>query len=197
METNFSSSGIRIFTRRDTDCFSFDLSETLCVFVDGALDLFRNGLNGGRKWNHIIIQPFDESNKFEVFEAFCKKHFPYRLSDPYREDGYFDFLASAFVGKDNSRIDGILIRTDVEYYPDELQHTLIHELAHIYCVHNELAGKDFYGLYCNGTAPTVQEDGIINADYAIWRECIAEVIARKLNNSIANCRKVRYNNCAV
>lgn len=151
--------------------------------LDLAIDVFCEDLDADFKRGNIVFQLFDESNKLEVFEAFCKKHFPYRLSDPYQEDGYFDFLASAFVGKDNGGIDGILIRTDVQYNPGELWHTLLHELAHIYCVHNELDGKDFYDLYCNGTAPTAAEDSIINAGYAIWRECIAEIIAIELDDA--------------
>lgn len=69
------------------------------------------------------------------------------------------------------------MRTHIDYKPGELKHTLLHELAHIYCVHNELNGKNFYDRYCNETAPTVEEDGVINAGFAIWRECIAEIIA--------------------
>ena len=36
-------------------------------------------------------------------------------------------------------------------------------------------------------APTKQEDGIINAGYAVWRECIAEIIAIELDD---NCKIV-------
>lgn len=151
--------------------------------LDIAMDSFRECLDADFNRDNIIIQLFDENSKQEVFEAFCKKYFSYRLSDPYQDKGYFDFLASAFVGKDNGGIDGILVRSDVVYQPGELKHTLLHELAHIYCVHNELEGKDFYDLYCNGTAPTTEEDGIINAGYAICRECIAEVIAIELDNA--------------
>lgn len=151
--------------------------------LEEAIALFDEGLEANFRRENIIIELFDENSKFEVFEAFCKKHFPYRLSDSYREEGYFDFRASAFVGKDNGGIDGILVRTDIDYMPNELRHTLLHELAHIYCVHDEFDGKDFFDLYCNGIAPTTDEDEIINTGYAIWRECIAEVIAIELDDT--------------
>ena len=158
-------------------------SDTVYAALDEAICAFQDVLDADFDRQNIVILLFDESNKRETFEAFCKEYFPYRLSDPYREEGYFDFLASAFVGKENGGIDGILVRTDVDYKPGELKHTLLHELAHIYCVHNELEGKDFYDLYCSGTAPTAEEDGLINAGYAIWRECIAELIAIELNDA--------------
>ena len=63
------------------------------------------------------------------------------------------------------------------YHPVELLHIFLHELAHIYCVHHELDGKSFYDEYCEGYAHSNEEDGMINAGYAVWRECIAEIIA--------------------
>ena len=59
----------------------------------------------------------------------------------------------------------------------KLLHIFLHELAHIYCVHHELDGKSFYDEYCEGYAHSNEEDGMINAGYAVWRECIAEIIA--------------------
>ena len=47
----------------------------------------------------------------------------------------------------------------------------------IYCVHHELDGKSFYDEYCEGYAHSNEEDGMLNAGYAVWRECIAEIIA--------------------
>ena len=88
---------------------------------------------------------------------------------------------------DNGGKDGILLRTDIPYHPVELLHIFLHELAHIYCAHHELDGKSFYDEYCMDYAPTKQEDGIINAGYAVWRECIAEIIAIELDD---NCKIV-------
>ena len=86
------------------------------------------------------------------------------MSGNYSPDDYYKFY-------------NILLRTDIPYHPVELLHIFLHELAHIYCVHHELDGKSFYDEYCEGYAQTNEEDGMINAGYAVWRECIAEIIA--------------------
>ena len=52
----------------------------------------------------------------------------------------------------------------------------------LFCAHNELDGKSFFDEYCMDYAPTKEEDGIINAGYAVWRECIAEIIAIELDD---------------
>lgn len=44
-------------------------------------------------------------------------------------------------------------------------------------------GASFYDTYCEGYADTSFEDSQINAGYAVWRECIAEIIARELDDS--------------
>ena len=158
-------------------------NQTIQSVLQKSEEIFRERLNADFNRENIVFQTFNETDKVKVFESFCKKYFPYRLSDPYTDPQYFEFLASAFVGKENGGIDGLLIRTDVDYRPGELKHTILHELAHIYCVRHELDGEDFYDLYCDGTAPSVEEDGIINAGYAIWRECIAEIIASELDSA--------------
>ena len=58
--------------------------------------------------DNLVLCCFQTGNQQEVFEQFCKQYFPDRLTDRYKEDGYFDFHASAFVGKGES-IDGILL----------------------------------------------------------------------------------------
>ena len=92
-------------------------------------------------------------------------------------------VRTAFEDNNNYMKDGILLRTDIPYQPVELLHIFLHELAHIYCAHHELDGKSFYDEYCEDYAQTKEEDGIINAGYAVWRECIAEIIAIELDDS--------------
>ena len=98
--------------------------------------------------DNLVLCCFQTENQQEVFEQFCKQYFPERLTDRYKEDGYFDFHASAFVGEGENRVDGVLLRTDVERTPVTLYHILLHELAHIFCTHNELGGRveTFLGL---------------------------------------------------
>ena len=133
--------------------------------------------------DNLVLRCFQTENQQEVFEQFCKQYFPDRLTDRYKEDGYFDFHASAFVGEGENSIDGILLRTDVERSPATLYHILLHELAHIFCTHNELGGDNFYERYCMDDTISREEDGTINAGYAVWRELAAELIAFELDDN--------------
>ena len=133
--------------------------------------------------DNLVLCCFQTENQQEVFEQFCKQYFPDRLTDRYKEDGYFDFHASAFVGEGENSIDGILLRTDVERSPATLYHILLHELAHIFCTHNELGGDNFYERYCMDDTISREEDGTINAGYAVWRELAAELIAFELDDN--------------
>ena len=133
--------------------------------------------------DNLVLCCFQTENQQEVFEQFCKQYFPERLTDRYKEDGYFDFHASAFVGEGENRVDGVLLRTDVERTPVTLYHILLHKLAHIFCTHNELGGDSFYKRYCMDDTLSSEEDGVINAGYAIWRELIAELIASEKDDN--------------
>ena len=133
--------------------------------------------------DNLVLRCFQTENQREVFEQFCKQYFPDRLTDRYKEDGYFDFHASAFIGEGENSVDGILLRTDVERSPATLYHVLLHELAHIFCTHNELGGDNFYIRYCMDDTLGSEEDGAINAGYAIWRELIAELIASEKDDN--------------
>ena len=63
---------------------------------------------------NLVLSCFQTSNQEEVFEQFCKQYFPDRLTDRYKEESYFDFHASAFIGEGKNSVDGILLRTDIE-----------------------------------------------------------------------------------
>ena len=131
---------------------------------------------------NLVLSCFQTSNQEEVFEQFCKQYFPDRLTDHYKEKGYFDFHASAFIGEGKNSVDGILLRTDIERTPETLYHILLHELAHVFCAHNDLDGGSFYKRYCMDSTLSREEDGAINAGYAIWRELIAEVVAFEMDD---------------
>ena len=133
--------------------------------------------------DNLVLRCFQTENQQEVFEQFCKQYFPDRLTDRYKEDGYFDFHASAFIGEGENSVDGILLRTDVGRSPTTLYHILLHELAHIFCTRNELGGDNFYKRYCMDDTLSSEEDGAINAGYAVWRELIAELIASETDDN--------------
>ena len=151
-----------------------------------AASIFNERLGAEFSEDNLVLRCFQTENQQEVFEQFCKQYFPDRLEDRYTEDGYFDFHASAFIGKEDG-VDGILLRTDIERHPAVLKHILLHELAHIFCVRNELDGDNFYEQYCMDDTISREEDGTINAGYAVWRELAAELIAFELDD---NCDMV-------
>jgi hypothetical protein len=150
-------------------------------YLEEAISIFNEGMDADFSIGNIVLGYLTTANQKQEFERFCTKYFPYRLNDCYEEEGYFDFYATAFVPNEPEGKDGILLRTDISYAPAELIHVLLHELAHIFCLHNELSGASFYDTYCVGYADTSVEDGQINAGYGVWRECIAEIIARELD----------------
>lgn len=133
--------------------------------------------------DNLVLRCFQTENQQKVFEEFCKQYFPDRLTDRYKEDGYFDFHASAFVGEGESNMDGVLLRTDIERTPATLYHILLHELAHIFCTRNELGRDSFYKRYCMDDTLSSEEDGAVNSGYAIWRELIAELIAFEMDDN--------------
>ena len=147
-----------------------------------AAEIFNERMGSTFNEENLVLSCFQTSNQEEVFEQFCKQYFPDRLTDRYKEEGYFDFHASAFIGEGKNSVDGILPRTDIERTPATLYHILLHELAHVFCAHNELGGDSFYKRYCMDSTLSREEDGAINAGYAIWRELIAEVIAFEMDD---------------
>ena len=160
-----------------------------------AASIFNERLGAEFSEDNLVLRCFQTENQQEVFEQFCKQYFPDRLEDRYTEDGYFDFHASAFVGTGDGA-DGILLRTDIARHPAELKHILLHELAHIFCTRNEIDGDNFFERYCMDDTISREEDGTINAGYAVWRELIAELIAFELDD---NCDVVplrRKKECA-
>ena len=64
-----------------------------------------------------------------------------------------------------------------------MKHILLHELAHIFCTRNEIDGDNFYERYCMDDTISREEDGTINAGYAVWRELAAELIAFELDDN--------------
>ena len=152
-------------------------------YLERAIAIFNENMDTDFSIDNVVLGYLTAANQKQVFERFCAEHFPHRLDDRYEEEGYFDFFASAFVSEEPGAKDGILLHTDISYTPAELIHVLLHELAHIYCLHNELDGASFYNTYCEGYTDNSIEDGQINAGYGVWRECIAEIIARELDDN--------------
>ena len=130
----------------------------------------------------VEIAFFVPNNGIAVYEALCSRYFPSHLSEDYKKESFFlSFAAMAFVGEEK---DGILIREDLDLSLAEWHHIILHELSHLLVIREELNGENFYQKYCVDYAENTEEDGIINAGYAIWREFSAEVFALDLDDSI-------------
>ena len=132
-----------------------------------AASIFNERLGAEFSEDNLVLCCFQAENQQEVFEQFCKQYFPDRLEDRCTGDG----------------ADGILLRTDIARHPAELKHILLHELAHIFCTRNEIDGDNFFERYCMDDTISREEDGTINAGYAVWRELIAELIAFELDDN--------------
>lgn len=170
-----------------TDRRLFTMDEIMELFRD-AVEEFNDCLNYDFSVDQFVIQGIVmDKNREHTFEEFCSKYFPYRLNDDYKKDEYYQFIASAFPGKKAGDKQGVLFRLDVECDENELYHIMLHELAHIYCTHNELDGKIFYDEYCEDYAKDRELDGQINAGYSVWREFIAELIAIECDETYDRC----------
>lgn len=81
-----------------------------------------------------------------------------------RREKFENISAEAFGGEHH---DGVMVRADLPFTELELIQIFVHEIAHIYCTHNEIGGENI----------DRQANGYINAGYAIWREMIADIIS--------------------
>lgn len=137
-----------------------------------ALDCFKECLETDICRENVCLAFFTLANGMEVYEQFCKAHFPKYLSEPYWKEGYFDDIgAQAFLNEEEY---GVLIRRDLDFNRDEMFGMFLHEISHLFCTRNETENGDFFDRYCMGTGG---EDGIMNAGYAIWREAVADIMA--------------------
>lgn len=141
-----------------------------------AVNRFNEEMDTHYSMVNVKHECFNLENAAEVYERFCSRYFPNRLNDDYRSLDYFsDSIAMAFTGPE---YDGILYNEPIctGFKSIELYEIFLHELSHIFCVHNEIRGGDFYGRYCCNNSGDVYTDGMMNAGYAVWREFIAGVM---------------------
>ncbi len=114
--------------------------------------------------DNIKLAFYDNSDADAQYERFCEEYFPDRLID---NNELRNALASAFTGND---FDGIMIRRDFSGSQSELFTIVLHELSHIWCTHNEIPTGDFYDRYCKGNTENTLLDGVINAEFNIFKD---------------------------
>lgn len=137
-----------------------------------ALDAFNDCYESDITRENTVLAFFTPDNGLEVYEQLCRKYFPKHLSENYQAEGYFhSFAAQAFVSDAQY---GIMVRPDLDYPREEYFQILLHEISHLYCTRNEIEGGRFFDRYCMGSG---EEDGMMNAGYAIWREAVADIMA--------------------
>lgn len=141
---------------------------------------------------------FTPKNGVAVYEEFCIWYFKRQLSEKYKSSGFFEnFAAMAMIGDIK---DGILVREDMDIPEYEWHHIFLHELSHILACREEIGGELFYDLFCVDYAESPEEDGYINAGYAIWREFSAELFAMDIDDgcvpfTISSVKKHIINLC--
>lgn len=91
-------------------------------YFERAIAIFNENVGADFTADNVVLDYLTSDNQKQVFERFCTEYFPYRLKDPYEEEVYFDFYATAFVSKEPGGKDGILLHTDIPYTPAELIH---------------------------------------------------------------------------
>ena len=143
--------------------------------------------------NGIMLRFFTPDNGIEVYENFCGTYFPHHLNEDYkRREKFENISAEAFVGEHH---DGVMVRADLPFPELELIQIFVHEIAHIYCTHNEIGGENFYQKYCDAPDHPIygenidrKMNGYINAGYAVWREMIADIISLEAIMDICQLR---------
>lgn len=141
---------------------------------------------------------FTPKNGVAVYEEFCTRYFKRQLSEKYKLPEFFEnFAAMAMIGDIK---DGILVREDMDIPEYEWHHIFLHELSHILACREEIGGELFFDLFCVDYAESPEEDGYINAGYAIWREFSAELFAMDIDDgcvpfTISSVKKYIINLC--
>lgn len=156
-----------------------DLRKIFCE----ALDVFNGCMDSTITAENTALVFFTPANGIGVYESFCKQYFPKHLMENYRQEGYFEsFAAQAFVDGEQN---GILFRADIDFTLSDVFYTFLHEISHIFCIRNEINGKNFFNEHCMGSGV---EDGMMNAGYAIWREAIADIMASAVASEVTVTR---------
>ncbi len=145
-----------------------------------ALSMFNETLDTDITSETLVINFFTPKNGLVVYKDFCKKYFPKSYEAQHEVDGFFETIAAEAFVDDNKY--GVLIREDIDFSLGELLFTFLHEISHMFCIKNEIKGGKFFDEYCMGSG---EEDGYLNAGYAIWREAVADIMADSIMSEFA------------
>ena len=152
--------------------------------VNQAFQMFNAQMNTDYSFDNVEVLYLTAENADKEIAEFLKM-FPDDVEEEMLEPGYYKKIkGEAFVTENKF---GFVVRTDIEERGLYWRHIVLHELSHIYCVTHELKdGSNFFKRYCIGNPEESSLDGIINGGYAIWREFVAEFLARLLDFDMAD-----------
>ena len=147
--------------------------------VDMAFDIFNQQMDTDYSRENVEVKLITAKTADKEIAEFLKRY-PEACEEQMLEPGYYrEIKAEAFVTPQRY---GIIVRTDIPDQGLQWRHVILHEISHIYCIMHELPdGENFFQKYCLDYAEITFEDGMINGGYAIWREFIAEYMARLLD----------------
>lgn len=155
----------------------------LLEILSDAFEQFNACMDSDITLENTVVEFFTPENGVEVYENLCRKYFPQNLEEDYTADGYFaSFAAEAFVGKE---VNGILVRSDIDFDEAEVWQVFLHEISHIFCTIHEIENGDFFNRYC--LLPG-DEGNYYYCGYAIWREAIADIMADTAMSDYAGFR---------
>ncbi len=144
--------------------------------INQAFQMFNDQMNTDYSFDNVDVM-LTEAKKADRDIAEFARRFPDDTDDIVFTPGYYKMIkGEAFVSEGKV---GFIVRTDIEERGAEWLHVVLHELSHIFCATHELKdGSDFYERYCKRSYEGSVTEGAINGGYAIWREFIAEFLAR-------------------
>ena len=132
---------------------------------------------------NLVLSCFQTSNQEEVFEQFCKQYFPDRLTDRYKEEGYLIFTPPLLLAKGKT----VWTASSCARILSALRQCSITSCCTSWRMLSaptmNWAETAFINAYYMDSTLSHEEDGAINAGYAIWRELIAEVIAFEMDDN--------------
>ena len=145
-----------------------------------AAEIFNERMGTTFNEENLVLSCFQTSNQEEVFEQFCKQYFPDRLTDRYKEEGYLIFTPPLLLAKGKT----VWTASSCARILSALRQCSITSCCTSWRMFFAPTTSWVGTAFINATASTLsrEEDGAINAGYAIWRELIAEVIAFEMDD---------------
>ena len=146
-------------------------------YLARAIEIFNDKMDADFSRDNVILTCFMTDDQEEIFEQFCAQYFPYGCTTGIRRK------ATSISGHPPLSGWTTEVRTascSARTYPTILLSCFISSCMSWRTFTASITnwmGKAFMTNTVKAMAHSNEEDGMINAGYAVWRECIAEIIA--------------------